>query len=191
MVDKQLLGKYLEPFFKLSDYTITQLSKEFTLYKYPSKTIILEEGQECLKAGIIIKGLIRNFTQSNGKNCTLWFDSEGSLFGSMNAMYKDDVLAKESIEAIENTEILEMEIHVLKKMTSENEELKQLFDQILLFGYFALEQRVKEFVVFNAQERYDLFFKNYPKMVHRIPVKYLASFLGITPETMSRIRAKS
>jgi CRP/FNR family transcriptional regulator, anaerobic regulatory protein len=186
----ELIAFYLRPFHNISDEALQYLATQFEEIKYPVKHIYLQEGDACQKAGIIHKGLVRNFFKRNGRECTTWFDAEGSFAVSSHSFFTQSSHS-ESIEFLEETILFEITYEKIEKAKLLFPDIDILLEQILLYGFYTVEERTRNLMAYDAVERYNLFFKTYPDLVNRIPVKYIASFLGVTPETLSRIRANN
>jgi CRP/FNR family transcriptional regulator, anaerobic regulatory protein len=186
----ELISGYLRRFYNISDESLRYLATQFEEVKYPPKHIYLREGDACKKAGIIHKGLVRNFFKRNGKECTSWFDAEGSFAVSSHSFFTQSPHS-ESIEFLEESIIFETTYEKIEKAKARFPDIDSLLEQILLFGFYNVEERTRNLMAYDAVERYNLFFKTYPDLINRIPVKYIASFLGVSPETLSRIRANN
>jgi CRP/FNR family transcriptional regulator, anaerobic regulatory protein len=186
----ELIAFYLRPFHNIGDEALKYLATQFEEVKYPPKHIYLNEGEPCKKAGIIHNGLVRNFFKRNGRECTSWFDAEGSFAVSSHSFFTQSPHS-ESIEFLEETILFEITYEKIEKAKALFEDVDMLLEQILLFGFYNVEERTRNLMAYDAVERYNLFFKTYPNLINRIPVKYIASFLGVTPETLSRIRANT
>jgi CRP/FNR family transcriptional regulator, anaerobic regulatory protein len=185
-----LLGSYLRQFHEISDETLHYFAKQFEEVRYPARHIFQQEGSICTKVGIIHKGLVRNYFNRNNRECTSWFDSDGQLIGSMYSFFTQTGYS-ESIEMLEDCIVFETTFEKVNQTRALFKDFDVLINNVILWGYFQVEERTKNLMAFSAVERYDLFFKTYPDLINRIPVKHIASFLGVTPETLSRIRANN
>lgn len=186
----ELIGNYLRQFHNISDETLQHLALEFEEVRYPAKHIFQKEGEICTKVGILHKGLVRNYFNRNNRECTAWFDFDGGLIGSMYSFFTQTPYS-ESIEMLEECIIYEVTFENVEKTRVLFDDFNILLNKVLLYGYHEMEERTKNLMAYTAVERYNLFFKTYPDLINRIPVKHLASFLGVTPETLSRIRANN
>jgi hypothetical protein len=92
---------------------------------------------------------------------------------------------------LEDCIIYETTFEKVEKTRVKFDDFAVLLNKIVLYGYYEMEERTKNLMAYTAVERYNLFFNTYPDLINRIPVKHLASFLGVTPETLSRIRANN
>jgi CRP/FNR family transcriptional regulator, anaerobic regulatory protein len=186
----ELIAFYLRPFHNISDEALQYLATQFEEVKYPARYIYLHEGEPCKKGGVIHKGLVRNFFNRNGREFTSWFDAEGSFAVASHSFFTQS-RHTESIEFLEDTILFEITYEKVEKAKMLFPDVDILLEQILLYGFHGIEERTRNLMAYDAMERYKLFFDTYPDLINRIPVKYIASFLGVTPETLSRIRANN
>lgn len=151
-------------------------------------TLLLKEGELCSKAYYLEEGLARGFYNINGKELTSWFVSEGDILTSLSAFIKQE-RGRENIEVLEKS--------VLYSVTYEEwENIFELFPEFNKFGhllmqryYINLEKHALSLQFDTATERYEKFIQKQGHIQLRVPLKNLASYLGVSKETLSRIRA--
>jgi CRP/FNR family transcriptional regulator, anaerobic regulatory protein len=80
---------------------------------------------------------------------------------------------------LEETTLFEITYEKVEKAKMLFPDVDILLEQMLLYGFYTIEERTRNLMAYDAVERYNLFFKTYPDLVNRIPVKYIASFLGL------------
>jgi len=95
-----------------------------------------------------------------------------------------------SIEAIENSEVLEIPYYRWQKLLDQNPNWKNLLIKLLEKGYATKERREREFLLLDAENRYRIFLEEYTNLESRVKQRMIASYLGITPIALSRIRKK-
>jgi CRP-like cAMP-binding protein len=140
--------------------------------------------------GFVVKGLFRYFyVDKKGNEFTKGFFPENTFITSYSALIQN----RESyftIEALEDSTIIVFDYIKWKELS----EKKLCWNKFLLFlvekGYCIKEAREREFLLFSAEERYKSFLENYPGLEKRIKQHVIASFLGITPVALSRVRKK-
>lgn len=96
--------------------------------------------------------------------------------------------SKYNIDALEDSELLLIEFEKIKELALLSPVFAELLVKIAWRNFIALEKRILVSICYSAEEKYLDFIKTYPSFVNRIPLTMIASFLGITPETLSRIR---
>ena len=153
----------------------------------PSKTILLEEGKVAKKLYLIRKGCLRLFFYNEGKDITFQFFFEGDFVASFNSLYKctPSLFYLESIEPTELTAIRKEDFY---NQINNNLSLRQLYEKKLIDRFHAYQQLFLSRIKNTPQQRYEELLKEYPNIIQRIPQHYIASYLGITPVSLSRIR---
>jgi len=159
----------------------------FVERKIASKTILLKEGEISNHAHFIKKGCLRQWFNKDGKDITFQFFFEGQVVASIDSfMHKQPGLY--TIESIEPSIILSISKDNFDRLNQTYPELKAGFQDYLLtrFGNYAqlFLSRIKD----TPRERYEDLIKNHPEIIKRIPQHYIASYLGITAISLSRIR---
>ena len=161
-----------------------------THYKKVSKgKILLKPGEYCREFYYIHKGILRSFFKYGEKEITIWINPEGEITTSIKSISQPRV-SDEFIQVIENSEIVVIPFDALHEMYKRFPEMNKVGRMLLEEYYAASEERVYIARLPNAQARYEHFLHSRPELLNRIPLKYVASYLGITLETLSRLRAK-
>ncbi|MCZ4244068.1 Crp/Fnr family transcriptional regulator [Pedobacter punctiformis] len=137
----------------------------------------------------IIKGIARGFIKEEGRDITTWLAKEGQLIGRLDETGKnlDD---PEIMQALETTQLLAIPYTLINDLYQKFAETKELGLNILSAQY----ERTRESAILaripSAEQRYQRFIKLSGIMINRLPLKCIASYLGIRMETLSRIRSK-
>lgn len=149
--------------------------------------IIQQIQQPTVHTGILLKGIIRNYyLDSEGNEITKYFSREGSLIMDEGILgYKQSIAA---LEALEDSEVLLMDTVKLKHLIYSNDTFKNLYITCLESALRYKIYRESEFLTKNATERYLQFCKDFPELVNRVKQSYISTYLGIAPESLSRIR---
>lgn len=187
-----MFTEYLDKLSKyspLSASTKSELQEYVTVKKLPKEDFLLNYGDVCKHIYYVNKGFIRIFYFKDGKNVTEWFSDEKRFFFSI-ASYFENSPSKLIIETIEDSEIILLSKEGLEKLQKTNIEVANLMIQ-LLSGSLVLSQKRMESIQFEtAKQRYDNLLKSQPEILNKVSLQHIASFLGITQETLSRIRSK-
>lgn len=154
------------------------------------KQLLLREGEVCDFEAYIAKGCLRSYyIDESGSEVILQFSVEDwwvSDIGSFNEQ-KPSLLY---IEAMEDSELLTLNPARKEELLARLPQFERVFRLMLQRHVSALEHRLIRTIAKTAEQRYLDFVKQYPKMVLRIPQHYIASYLGMTPEFLSKVRRR-
>jgi CRP-like cAMP-binding protein len=163
--------------------------KCFTLKTYKRKEVVIEEGQVCRYIWFLNKGLARDFYYRNQAEHTSDFFIENSFLTN----YESFLTRKPSIgsiDALEDCEMLMISYDSLQKLYNESNVWEKT-GRIIAERLFLRAKRRKDDLIANSPELLYLFLvQERPQVIQRVPQYYIASFLGISPEHLSRIRKK-
>lgn len=163
----------------------SQIKSEYL--SVPSKAILLEEGKVAEKLYLIRKGCLRLFFYNEGKDITFQFFFEGDFVASFDSLYKrtSSLFYLESIEPTELTAIRREDFY---NLINNNLSFRLLYEEKLIDRFHAYQQLFLSRIKNTPQQRYEELLKEYPNIIQRVPQHYIASYLGITPVSLSRIR---
>lgn len=178
---------------QLTDLTESEIS-EFTkiarIKTFKQKSLFIRAGQIPTEFGFVISGLFRYvYNSEQGKELTKVFMPEKSFVSSYSAMISKTT-SYFFIEAIEDSKVLVISNNRWKKLREQNPKWNLLLIKLLEKGYAVKEKREREFLLLGAESRYKIFLEEYPTLENRVKQHMVASYLGITPITLSRIRKK-
>ncbi len=164
-----------------------QIQHLFQSVEFPSKTTLLHEGEISTRLYFIKKGCLRMWFNNDGKDVTFQFFFEGQAVSSMESFFGRQPSIF-NLETIEPSQVTFITKEGFDDLFVRFPELKDGFQQILiqrLSDYSKLFlSRIKD----NPQKRYEELLQQHPEIIRRIPQHYIASYLGITPISLSRIR---
>jgi CRP-like cAMP-binding protein len=153
------------------------------------KTLLLNKGQVCNFEAYIIKGCVkRYYIDSNGNEVILQFAVEDWWISDM-VSFTEQTPSQQFIETMEETELLQINFQNKELLFKQVPQLERVFRLLVQRAYSVLENRFFTGIAASAEERYLNFIKKYPGLPQRVPQYQIASYLGITPEALSRIRA--
>lgn len=158
--------------------------------KFSKGEIILREGEVCRNIYYVERGLIRQFYFKNGKQITEHLGVDHTIFMCIESLFREEPTHLQ-VEALEASYIYALPKHRLEQVALHNVNIQILFRKILEES-LVISQVMADLVRFEtAQERYRKFCKLAPQIVLRAPLVYVASFLQMTPETLSRVRSST
>lgn len=174
--------------YPVSDGTIRELESRLTWCRFPKKHRLIRENTYCKYAYFIEKGMTRSFWPVNGEEITTSFSCEGGIVFSMDELYYDKA-SEEVVETIEEVEAYSILLSDLTHLWETNLELCNWGRIAHQDEYRRLHRSHQERLTLPAKERYEAFKAQFPDVCRRANLSYIASYLGITLSTLSRLRA--
>jgi CRP-like cAMP-binding protein len=153
----------------------------------PSKTILLNEGEIASQLFFIRKGCLRMWFNKDGKDITFQFFFEGQGVASIDSLLSNRP-SMFTIESIEPSVIFSISKENFEQLQRLYPELKEGFQEIVFQRFSNYAQLFLSRIKDTPQERYNDLIKNHPEIIKRVPQHYIASYLGITSISLSRIR---
>lgn len=151
------------------------------------RDFLSREGTICTRICIVTKGILRSYYVKDGEQLTTYFNTEGTVATALRS-YLKVVPAHENIQALTEVEMLVIEKKDLNQLFEDIPSWNKLARIVMEQLYVKMEERSISLQYDTAKERYLKFLKDFPGIIQIIPLQYIASFVGITPETLSRIR---
>lgn len=183
------LFAFLSNISPLSDEIKNALSQILVKRDLPKKTLLLEEGKVSNNVYFIEKGLARAFYYKEGKEITAWFMKENNMIISVHSFFSQNP-SQENIELLEPSTLISIGFNDLQNMYKQFPEFN-LFGRILTEHYYVRsEERLISLRMQTSQERYTTMLQTYPDIFTRVSQKQIATYLGMSPETLSRLRGK-
>ena len=158
--------------------------------KFAKGEMILKDGEICENIYYIDKGLVRQFYFKNGKEVTEHLGEDRTIFMCIESLFRE-IPSHLQVEALEPSMVYALPKHRLESVALHNVNIQLLYRKILEESLI-LSQVHADLVRFEtAGDRYKKMFKLMPQVVLRAPLVYIASYLQMTPETLSRVRAST
>ena len=174
---------------------VSSLSKEI-IRQIDDNTfpLFIEKGKLFLKPGsptdhfyFIEKGVIRGFIKEEGKQITTWINAENEIVGSIRTLGTND-LCREYLQALEDTNLVALPVALTEFIFNTYPETNFIGRRLWENNYKKAEERAYICRIPSAERRYKHFLETSPHLLNRISLKYIASYLGMTIETLSRVR---
>jgi CRP/FNR family transcriptional regulator, anaerobic regulatory protein len=183
------LFKNINDIYPLSDALKQDLETYLEIMEVPKGHHLLRAGQRCEYVFVVVTGLIRMYYIKDQEEVCSRFAENQQLILSVNSFYTR-APGYEYIEAIEPSVIARIHYQSLEKLYRRYIEFN-LIGRIITQQYFIRsEERLYLLRKQTAEERYEFLCNKYASVVQRVPLKYIATYLGITIETLSRVRKK-
>jgi CRP/FNR family transcriptional regulator, anaerobic regulatory protein len=183
------LLQYLNSIHPLTSPLEEYLVKILKHRKFSKKEFLLKAGHICRSVCFVQQGLFRCFYLKDQHEVCSWFMKEGDVIVSVESFF-NQTISYESIQAIEECEVYCIEHAQLEYIYRTFPEFN-FVARVLLQKYYTLsEQRLYSLRMQRSQERYDYLLEHHPEFILRVPAKYIASYLGLTEVTISKIRGR-
>lgn len=176
----------ISPLSKESEAAFAAILKPIN---YPKNHIFLREGQICDYFFYLKKGAVRLFYYKNEKEVTEWLTLDDSFFLSINSFYRREP-SRILMQTLEPCELIMIPHDDLLRLSAKYHDIETLHRKIITASLLSSQVRMESIQFETAQQRYERLIATRPDILQRVPLTYIASFLGITLETLSRIRAK-
>jgi CRP-like cAMP-binding protein len=165
------------------------LSKTETKH-YKAKTIILNAGQVCKEGYFVNSGLLRSFNiNDNIVEHVLSFACEGWWIGDMYSLLSQKP-GNLFIEVLEDAEVVVLSKENQEQLYLEIPKLERFFRILIENSLVANQERLMDNLSLSAEERFEKFCKRYPTLIQKVSQKQIASFIGVTPEFFSKMKAR-
>ena len=158
--------------------------------KYAKGEMILKEGEICRQFLYIDKGLVRQFYFKHGKEVTEHLGQEQTIVMCIESLFKEEP-TKLQVEALEPTTVYALPKADLERVAMHNVNIQILYRKMLEESLIVSQIHADLVRFETAQDRYKKLCKLCPQVVLRAPLVYIASYLQMTPETLSRVRAST
>jgi len=183
----QELIDVINRFHKLDFDTEQALRKYFVEEKFEKNDFLVEEGKICRKIYFIKSGAIRRFCSENGNEVTRWIYTDNQFVTSLSSFFQQRS-SFENFQSCEET--------IVYSLTYSDEEILLRYPSFCTFHIKQLRLYLSSinefhhlFRIMNAQEKYLFLLNSFPQMIMKSKLKHIASLIGVSPETLSRIRA--
>lgn len=170
----------------VSDTNFDELAHALTPCHFNRRDILIAEGKKANAAYFIERGMTRSYWVVNGEEITTSFSTEGAIVFSMDEIYYN-LPSEEYVEAVEDIEAYRISAETLHRLITTNLEMSIWWGAIHQHEYRRLHRSHKERLTLPAKERYEAFRRTFPEVCRRARRGDIASYLGVTLSTLSRI----
>ncbi|WP_271782418.1 Crp/Fnr family transcriptional regulator [Aquimarina algiphila] len=187
MDSEKILNKISEIYSPLS----VECQKEFIinskLSTFNKGDIVVREGQYSKKAYLIVEGCARAYYLKDGKDISDWFTFENQFMAPIVSFFSEEP-SPHYVEFVEDSKVLEFSKDIIDSLTNKHHDFERFIRIVVTETMLGLCERLYTIQFNKAEERYKHLLSIYPDITNRIPFTHIASYLGITLETLSRIR---
>jgi CRP-like cAMP-binding protein len=176
------------PYFK--DEAIERLLGLSEIVVLNAGEVFIEAGSRSQRAALVLEGLLRNYIVSDsGEQITVVFASEMQAIAPYASIFLNKP-ASETTEAIENSVLLTIDHKTMTDLAGEDIIFAQVYIDMIQRALVGSIERIEDFTLKNPEQRYQRLLEVHGQLIERVPLKYLASYLGITTFSLSRIRKR-
>ncbi len=167
---------------------IELLERSFNRVEREKGAILLHQGNTCKDLFFLAEGIARSYSIRDGLDITTWFSFKNDFVTSFTSFFPKEP-SYESIEMLTDGTLYQISYHQLLEIQKLSREIERAIQHFSLLYTVQLEKRLFTIQTHSAKEKYQLMLQQEPPLIQHIPNKHLASYLGITRETLSRIRS--
>lgn len=186
----QALFDHIQPYCPLGKTAANSLRKALQETVLPRGAYLATEGSVCGHVYFLERGSLRGYYNVDGKEITHWFAFENHFVTSFFSFVTRQP-GMENIQLLEETTLWALSYDSLQSLYTRHAEIERLGRIMHERYYVMLEERFMANHFKEARERYEWLVTNHPHILQRVPLGYIASYLNMSPETLSRIRAKA
>ena len=158
---------------------------------YRKKQYILQEGDICTQFNFVVRGCLRSYKiDDKGNIHVLQFAVENNWINDLGSFHGERPSSL-NIDALEDTVVFQISLDNLKTLYIKTPKFDRIFRVLIENGFIRLQERLLQNISSTAEERYEAFLELYPYLSNRLSQVLIASYLGITPEFLSRLRSKA
>jgi CRP-like cAMP-binding protein len=166
-----------------------RIKSYLTLKKIRKKQYLLQEGDICKTMAFVEKGLLRGYLVDDAGEHIIQFAKEGWTIADLLSFLTSEPTAY-NIDAIEDSELILISKTAHEELLQKEPKYETYIRLLITNAYVALQKRLSSFISDPVEDQYTTFTRMYPDIVQRVPQHMIASYMGLTPETLSRVRKK-
>jgi len=183
----QILRHHIEKISPLSDAEFDYISAHFVSKKFKKHQFVVQEGQVVDHDFFVLSGCLKSYsTDEHGKEHIIQFGMQDWWITDYQAYYNEST-ANVNIDCIEDSELLCLSYRNREKLCAEIHKIEHFFRKKTNKRNVALQQRILSLLSNNAKQRYDALLEQYPLLFQKVPKQLIASYLGVSRETLSRL----
>ena len=184
------LENYIHTFFGVKQNDVSKIVTFFKPVQLKKGDFFLKTGMRANKLAFVQSGMLREFVEIEGKEITKWITSKGYFVVDLGS-FVFSRSARWNIQALTDCELYLIDFIDYQKIGQAIPKWLELEKMFITKCFSILEERVLQHLSMSAEDRYRQLFQSNKELFNTVPLQYLASMLGMTPETLSRLRKKN
>ncbi|MBE9915138.1 Crp/Fnr family transcriptional regulator [Paenibacillus donghaensis] len=187
---KEILFKYMTKFTSLSEDEQQAILEDILIEEYKKGTVLLRQGDVPTKCYFVLKGCVRQHSINEaGKEVTSNFYTEEQAISIFNS-HKQDKSSEYTFTCLEDSVLVTGVLAIEKDMYNKYDQLESMTRKMIEEKFGQVQDEYAAFIASTPEERFKSLLRNRPDLIDRVPQHQLASYLGITPESLSRIKKR-
>ncbi|WP_066759793.1 Crp/Fnr family transcriptional regulator [Crocinitomix algicola] len=187
---EEILDKIEQSYCPINKACRQEFIESSAIKTFEKGEIVVREGQFSKKAFLIIKGCSRAYYIKDGKDISDWFTFEHQFMASIISFFSNEP-SPHYVEFIEDAVAIEFSKDTVNRLSEKYHDFERLIGKVVTETMLGLCERLHIIQFSKAEERYLHLLRIHPDITQRMPLTHIASYLGITLETLSRIRSKT
>ena len=184
---KIILDNISERYTPLSDECQAELITSSKIRTFKKGELVVREGQYAKSAYLIAQGCARAYYLQDGRDISDWFTFENEVMASIVSFFSEKP-SLHFVEFVEDSKAIEFSKETIDQLSIKHHDFERFISKVVTETMLGLAERLHTIQFVRAEERFTRLLKIYPDITNRIPLTHIASYLGITLETLSRIR---
>ncbi|MDE1192695.1 MAG: Crp/Fnr family transcriptional regulator [Arachidicoccus sp.] len=184
------LRQHIEEIIKLTDEEFEYVLSHFTYRRFLKNQYVIQNGDYAKYDYFVLNGLLKSWQiDEKGKSHIVLFATENWWISDPQA-YHNQSNAILNVDCLEDSETLSISLENREKLCAEMRKMEYFFRKKTTAGYVASQKRILSLISYNAKQRYEYLIQQYPGLLQRVPKSLIASYLGISRETLSRLTSQ-
>jgi CRP-like cAMP-binding protein len=176
-------------FTNISDTEGEEVFRYFKRERLAAGQYFVKKDQVCDSVGFIESGMVRHFYLQEGEEVTRWVSLENEFVTALSSFISAKPCSH-YLQAIGNCRIWTLRKPVWTELLQNHAFIREFWLRVLEFNVMGFEDRIYQQLAGDAEQRYRFFMERFPEFIEKVPQKYIASMIGIKPESLSRLRKK-
>ena len=185
MTAREIIGSV----YAMPEASLAALAGRTQEVRFPRGTRILREGRVERGVFFVKKGIVRAFVEEDGREVTFWLGAEGATVVSLRSYVRGEP-GYETVECVEDCTLYALGREELEGLFREDVHIANWGRKFAEMEFLRAEEKFIPLLFTTAGERYEALLREQPELLRRVPLECLASYLGVTAQSLSRIRAR-